>query len=315
MSGFTPINQKRHTNIAIVRLKRAGKRFEIACYKNKVVNWRNGVESDIDEVLQIDSVFANVSRGILAKSKDLIDCFGSSDKVEVCKFILEKGQLQVSEKERQVAAEILFRDIAAIVSEKCVNSETKRPFTVNMIEKTMKNTLHYAIKTGKPAKKQALEVIKLLQKHIPIVRAQMRVRVSVPSKNESKTKNELMGKYNVQHIRQVSEQASTTSVFDCDIQPGDFRQLDLYIRETVAGHGLEVMDMHVSEEGTTDITECKCVKGTDEEIDKRIEKITENMKCWTILLSFDLVLNAHVFFSFLYNVFHLNSINKKVPKN
>ena len=180
MSGFTPINQKRHTNIAIVRLKRAGKRFEIACYKNKVVNWRNGVESDIDEVLQIDSVFANVSRGILAKSKDLIDCFGSSDKVEVCKFILEKGQLQVSEKERQVAAEILFRDIAAIVSEKCVNSETKRPFTVNMIEKTMKNTLHYAIKTGKPAKKQALEVIKLLQKHIPIVRAQMRVRVSVP---------------------------------------------------------------------------------------------------------------------------------------
>ena len=60
-----------------------------------------------------------ISRGILAKSKDLIDCFGSSDKVEVCKFILEKGQLQVSEKERQVAAEILFRDIAAIVSEKC----------------------------------------------------------------------------------------------------------------------------------------------------------------------------------------------------
>ena len=52
-----------------------------------------------------------------------------------------------------------------------------------MIEKTMKNTLHYAIKTGKPAKKQALEVIKLLQKHIPIVRAQMRVRVSVDDKS------------------------------------------------------------------------------------------------------------------------------------
>lgn len=31
------------TNVAIVRLKKKGIRFEVACYKNKVVNWRNGV--------------------------------------------------------------------------------------------------------------------------------------------------------------------------------------------------------------------------------------------------------------------------------
>ena len=35
--------QKRLTNIAVVRVKKHGKRFEIACYKNKAVNWRNGV--------------------------------------------------------------------------------------------------------------------------------------------------------------------------------------------------------------------------------------------------------------------------------
>lgn len=35
--------QKRLTNIAVVRYKKFGKRFEIAAYKNKVVNWRNGV--------------------------------------------------------------------------------------------------------------------------------------------------------------------------------------------------------------------------------------------------------------------------------
>jgi len=37
----TPTNQKLLTNVAIVRLKKCGKRFEIACYKNKVLNWRN----------------------------------------------------------------------------------------------------------------------------------------------------------------------------------------------------------------------------------------------------------------------------------
>ena len=38
-----PIGQKRLTAIAIVRLKKHGVRFEIACYKNKVLSWRSGV--------------------------------------------------------------------------------------------------------------------------------------------------------------------------------------------------------------------------------------------------------------------------------
>ena len=62
MSRFVPVNQVRLTNVAVVKLKKKGKRFEIACYKNKVVNWRNGVEKDIDEVLQVKSVFSNVSK-------------------------------------------------------------------------------------------------------------------------------------------------------------------------------------------------------------------------------------------------------------
>jgi hypothetical protein len=35
--------QKRLTNIAVVRLKKAGKRFEIACYRNKINDWRAGM--------------------------------------------------------------------------------------------------------------------------------------------------------------------------------------------------------------------------------------------------------------------------------
>ena len=39
----TPINQLKLTNVSIVRLKKGGKRFEVACYKNKVLEWRNNV--------------------------------------------------------------------------------------------------------------------------------------------------------------------------------------------------------------------------------------------------------------------------------
>ena len=43
MSRFIPMGQKRLTNICVVRLKRSGKRFEVAAYKNTVVAWRNKV--------------------------------------------------------------------------------------------------------------------------------------------------------------------------------------------------------------------------------------------------------------------------------
>ena len=59
------MTQVRLTNVAVVRLRRGGKRFEIACYKNKVVSWRKGLEEDLDEVLQIPSVFQNVSKVLL----------------------------------------------------------------------------------------------------------------------------------------------------------------------------------------------------------------------------------------------------------
>jgi hypothetical protein len=35
--NFTPVNQIRLTNVACVRHKKGGKRFELACYRNKVI--------------------------------------------------------------------------------------------------------------------------------------------------------------------------------------------------------------------------------------------------------------------------------------
>ena len=66
---------KKLTNIAVVRLKKAGVRFEIACYKNTVVAWRDGFEKDLDNVLQTTKVYNNVSKGVFAKEEDLLRAF------------------------------------------------------------------------------------------------------------------------------------------------------------------------------------------------------------------------------------------------
>ena len=67
--------------------------------------------------------------------------------------ILAKGELQVSEKERSQQLESMFRDIATIVADKCVNPDTKRPYTVGLIERAMKD-IHYSVIPTRTTKQQ-----------------------------------------------------------------------------------------------------------------------------------------------------------------
>ena len=62
--------------------------------------------------------------------------------------------MQVSEKERQSQLESMFRDVATIVADKCVNPETSRPYTVGVIERAMRDA-HVSLKPHKNTKQQA----------------------------------------------------------------------------------------------------------------------------------------------------------------
>lgn len=130
MSQFLPSTQKRLTNIAVVRYKRAGKKFEVACYKNTIISWRNKVETDIDEVLQAHTIYADIGRGVLAKREDLIEAFGTDDEDAVCVEILNKGEFQVSEQERCARCAVpscLFGGTCALG--RAASESTQRPPT------------------------------------------------------------------------------------------------------------------------------------------------------------------------------------------
>lgn len=212
-----PSNQIKLTNVSLVRLKKGKKRFEIACYKNKVMEYRSGIETDLDNVLQIPKVFLNVSKGHTAPKEDLEKAFGkgkTSD--DIVLEILKKGELQVGEKERAAQLERIHNEVISIVASKLVDPRTKRVYTSGMIEKALdmlSSQAHTAEKpsapgsgtgtpaagedgeaktrpvkehnwtgvaTTKSAKSQALEAMKALIAHqpIPVARARMRLRIA-----------------------------------------------------------------------------------------------------------------------------------------
>ncbi|KAG9013656.1 hypothetical protein FRB90_005799 [Tulasnella sp. 427] len=240
-----PSNQIKLTNVSIVRLKKGGKRFEAACYKNKVQEWRNGVETNLDDVLQISNVFTNVSKGQVAPTEDLKKAFGKTEVDEIVKEasvgkfewrgrrvesssihfqILKKGELQVGEKEREHSLNNLWKEIATQVSEKVVDPSTQRPYPVGMIEKAM-HEAGFSVKTGKSSKSQVLECIKLLQEKstLPIQRARMRVRITMPIKDGKRLKEKVHeSAEKVEEDDWAGDEWETILIID----PGQFRVLN-----------------------------------------------------------------------------------------
>uniref|UniRef100_A0A0N5BTA0 Ribosome maturation protein SBDS n=1 Tax=Strongyloides papillosus TaxID=174720 RepID=A0A0N5BTA0_STREA len=254
MSGRiqTPTNQKLLTNVAVVRYKKHGKRFEIACYKNKVLNWRNKVEKNIDEVLQTPTVFTNVSKGQVAKRDELVKVFEIDDMLEICKIILDKGDLQVSDKERAAQANSTYKELANLIANMCVNPETNRPYSVNVIEKGLKDS-HVAIKPNKSVKQQALEVIPKLKESLKIDRAQMRIRCAVPAKDAKKHHKHIKEMFGTIEMEDWEEGTGNLEIVGL-IEPGMYKSVENFIKKEVKEGGeTELLSLKVVNDGEIEI--------------------------------------------------------------
>lgn len=196
--------------------------------------------------MQSHSVFLNVSKGQVAKKEDLLKAFGKDDQTEICKEILEKGELQVSDKERHSALDSMLKDIATTVADKCVNPETKRPYPVSLIEKAMKD-IHFSVKPNRNAKQQALDVIPQLKLVMPIERAQMRLRIVLSDKEAKKLKEKIE---KLSSKIESENWNSGTLNFVCLIDPGHYREIDEMVRTETKGSGsLELMNLKEVIEG------------------------------------------------------------------
>lgn len=172
------------TNVAVVKLKKQNKVFELACYPNKIAEWRAKQETDIGQVLQIEQIFSDVERGITASNKDLKKFGNNMSRDDVIIEILNKGEFQMSETERDDKLEKVKLDIANIISKECVNSEDGNAFPVSIIMRAMKE-LNCKFDIKKNTKPQALAIINEIKSVLPIQRARMHIRLKFTSNDQA----------------------------------------------------------------------------------------------------------------------------------
>lgn len=246
-----PVNQVRLTNVAIVRMNRHGKRFEVACYKNKILNYRQGIETDLSEVLQTDRVFTNVSKGLFASSKDLQFAFDTTDEEKVCRVILDKGQVQVSDMERNATLENTAREVANMVATKCVNPLSERPYTTNQIRDAMKKAEFSVQPTStRSVKQQFLDCVKAIKEKgiLEIQRAKMELAIVVKNTQGLDDLIKLL-EADTQAIIQPREHRERVVFF---VDPSQYRTVDSIAKKI--GATLEIVRHIVTRDGDVDVT-------------------------------------------------------------
>lgn len=198
----------------------------------------------MDEVLQIHSVFLNVSKGQIAKEADLQAAFGHTDVERVILEVLAKGEVQVGAEERTQQLQMLTREVATIISDKCINPRTRTPYPVGMIEQALVE-IHFSPNLTKGAKQQALETIKLLEKEskLPIARAQMRLQIEVAPGAEERRVMDVI-KPLITSIEDTGiggdTNAGDAAVFriTCLTDPGQYRPIVDAISKLTKGKGM-----------------------------------------------------------------------------
>eukprot|EP01062_Namystynia_karyoxenos_P069661 TRINITY_DN65127_c0_g1_i1.p2 TRINITY_DN65127_c0_g1~~TRINITY_DN65127_c0_g1_i1.p2 ORF type:complete len:483 (+),score=218.84 TRINITY_DN65127_c0_g1_i1:90-1538(+) len=134
------VKVKREEGVVYIRLKRAGKRFEVAAYKDKLPDKRTeDTLRDIDfaTALQVERCFTNAAKGTPAKKEEIDKALkdkegkyleglpefpkGFDDEKKLIFLVLCKGDLQVDDASRKEAVHQdvdTLKDLARLIAEK-----------------------------------------------------------------------------------------------------------------------------------------------------------------------------------------------------
>jgi ribosome maturation protein SDO1 len=152
---------------SIARLVIGSEKFEILVDPEKAWQIKQGAKVDIREAMISDVIYKDAKKGLRASREVLQKAFKSLDPYEIGKVIIQRGEIQLTAKQRKELIESKRKQIITYISRNCVDSKTGLPLPPTRVELLLDET-KVSIDPFKDAKEQALEIIKILRTKIPI---------------------------------------------------------------------------------------------------------------------------------------------------
>src|SRR3989442_13377373 len=160
------------------RLAKGQDKFEILVKPQQALDYKLGKQVTIGQLLMIEEVYADSSKGTRASADKLQKHFGTTDPLKVAEEIMKTGELQLTTEQRRQLVEEKRRQIVSIITRNAIDPRTGAPHPPLRIEQAM-GQVRLSIDPYKSAEEQAKAVLEELRPILPIKMEQMRIAVKV----------------------------------------------------------------------------------------------------------------------------------------
>lgn len=174
------------------RITKSGDKFEILVKPDPALDYKMGKPTPISQMLVIDEIYADASKGTHASDEKLQKAFGTTDPLLVAEDIMKHGELQLTTEQRRQLVDDKRKQIVAFVSRNCIDPRTGTPHPPLRIEQAF-NQIRLVVDPFKPAEEQAKAVIEELRTLLPIKIDKMKVAVKVFPEHAAKAYGSIKG--------------------------------------------------------------------------------------------------------------------------
>ncbi|MCX6798820.1 MAG: ribosome assembly factor SBDS, partial [Candidatus Diapherotrites archaeon] len=119
------------------RLDSKGERFEVLVDPDLALSLKKGGKVDPTELLAVDTVFKDASRGTAQSPEAMSKAFGTTDVVAITKRIILDGEVQLTTEQRREMKEAKRKEIIEFIARNAMNPQTQAPHPPKRIENAL----------------------------------------------------------------------------------------------------------------------------------------------------------------------------------
>lgn len=169
----------------VARLDSQGSHFEVLVDPLLAQKMREGDDVNIEDLLAIDEVFKDSSKGDRVSDEHIEKTFGTSDIEQVAKKIVIEGDIQLTTEQRRKMTEEKRKQIVTYIANHAINPQMKAPHPPQRIENAMTEARVH-VDPFKPVEAQVKDVLTAIKPLIPIRLEKTTIAVKLSADNYGK---------------------------------------------------------------------------------------------------------------------------------
>ena len=169
------------------RINKSGKHFEILVDLEDALKFK---KNEIDSIeAEGDIIFRDIKKAERAPTSDLENAFGTTDSNEVAKEIIKKGEILITQDQRNAEQEKKFKQVVDFLSKNSIDPRTGNPHSSERIKSALEQS-KVNIKNI-PIENQIKDILQKVSEVIPLKLDVKNIKITVPAMYTGKVYNVL----------------------------------------------------------------------------------------------------------------------------